>query len=288
MTVWRVRVAQELFGEPKPAPEIFWPQEATMIARRSMDDPVSAAAPVLAASHVATIAPARATGSLCTSPPVLLACPGHSVRPTRAFFRSAIAALLVIGITGLTMCYAYRGQFSASPQFSESSGKPTIDAQTAWVGFLPEKAPYSAVPIGYAVGLDAAPPIMPLHSEETREAAARPSGATLSPDETPQMVAEAKPELPLDFTAAPIVPESKSVAAAASRKQSGNLGRKSRAAIKIVSSRAGQSKPSVHSARRNQANPLVVMRRAVKSFAAGLAKNLQRIPYQISSLIAGR
>ncbi len=288
MTVWRVRVAQELFGEPKPEPEIFWPQEAKMIACRSADDPVPAAAPVFAGSQVATVAPALATGSLSTSPPILLVYPAHSVRPTRAFFRSAIAALLVIGITGLTLCYGYRGQFSASPQFSASSEKPTISAQTAWVGFLPEKAPSSGVPIGYAVGLDTAPPIMPLHSDDTREAAEQPSGATPSLDETPQMVAEAKPALPLEFTAAPIVPESKFVAVATSRKQSENLGRKSRAAIKTVSSRAGQSKPSVHSARRSQANPLVAMRRAVKSLAAGIAKNLQRIPYQLSSLIAGR
>ena len=38
ITVWRVRVAQELFGELKPAPEVFWPPEAEMARRAIMRD----------------------------------------------------------------------------------------------------------------------------------------------------------------------------------------------------------------------------------------------------------
>ena len=42
ITVWRVRVAQELFGELKPAPEVFWPPEAEMARRAMMRDAISA------------------------------------------------------------------------------------------------------------------------------------------------------------------------------------------------------------------------------------------------------
>jgi len=292
MTVWRVRVAQELFGEPKPAPEIFWPQEVKVVACRSMDNPVPAAAPVLANSLVTTVAPALATGSLCAGAPILPVSPAHLVKPARAFFRSGIAALLAIGLTGLTLCNAFRGELTAS------SGKPTISTQAASVSFLPEKAPSASVPIDYAVNPDAPPPVAPASSEtpppitsvrsgDAHEVAEQPSGAAPPLDEAPQMVAEATPEFPLEFAVAPIIPAPKS-AVAKSRKQGENLGRKCCAAAKIVSSRTGHGKPSVHSAKRSQTNPLVAMRRAVKSLAAGIAKNLQRIPYQLSSLIAGR
>ena len=131
ITVWRVRVAQELFGELKPAPEVFWPPEAEMAARRAMmRDALSAMT-----LPVANANPALATSPLRASAPILMDAPTNLTRMRREFFASGIAASLIIGVTGLTSGYAFWGAISASPR------TPTISARTASAEFSPEKAP---------------------------------------------------------------------------------------------------------------------------------------------------
>ena len=121
ITVWRVRVAQELFGELKPAPEVFWPPEAEMARRAMMRDAISAMTLAVANANQ----PALATSPLRASAPILVDAPTNLARVRREFFASGIAASLIIGVTGLTAGYAFWGAISASPR------TPTISARTA-------------------------------------------------------------------------------------------------------------------------------------------------------------
>ena len=72
ITVWRVRVAQELFGELKPAPEVFWPPEAEMARRAMMRDAISAMTLPVANANAN---PALATSPLRASAPILVDAP---------------------------------------------------------------------------------------------------------------------------------------------------------------------------------------------------------------------
>ena len=160
ITVWRVRVAQELFGELKPAPEVFWPPEAEMARRAMMRDAISAMTLSVANAN----APALATSPLRASAPILVDAPTNLTRVKRESFASGIAASLIIGVTGLAAGYAFWGAISASPR------TPTISARTASAGFSPEKAPASVVPLGHALGLAALTPITPVRFGDASEA----------------------------------------------------------------------------------------------------------------------
>ncbi len=275
--VWRVRVAQELFGELKPAPEVFWPPEAEMAARRAMmRDALSDMTLAVANAN-----PALATGPLRAGAPILVDTPVNLTRAKRESFASGIAASLIIGVAGLALGYAFWGVISASPM------TPTIRAVTASAEFSPEKAPASVVPLGHALGLAALTSITPVRFGDPNEASEQLPRATPPVDETPLTVVEAKPELPREFDAAPGTPESISAAGAKPRKQSEILQKKRCAVIKTVSSHTGPGKPSVHGGKRNPADPLVAVGRAVNSFTARIAKDFRRIPLRLSSLMAG-
>jgi|GEM_PF-2475054 hypothetical protein len=279
ITVWRIRVAQELFGELKPASEVFWPPEAEMAARRAMMREALSAMTLA----VANANPALATSPLRASAPILMDAPTNLTRARREYFVSGMAASLIIGVTGLTLGCAFWGAIS------ESSSTQTISAPSAAMAFSPEKASASVVPLGHALGLAALTPITPIRFGDASEASERFPRTTPPPvDETPPPVGEARPAVPLDFTAAPGTPESFSAAGAKPRKPSEILQKKKCAVIKTVSSHASQGKPLVHHGKRNPANPLVVVRRAVDSFTARIARDLRRIPLRLSSLMAGR
>jgi hypothetical protein len=280
VTVWRIRVAQELFGEPKPAPELFWPSEAELTARRAMmGQALRAAGPAVA---LAAVAPAQATGSLRASSPFLAVSPIHLATMRRASFASGIAVSAVIAVSGLTLGYAFLSKNSASPR------KPTIVAQTASAELSPEKSPALDVPFASGLGLAAQTPVTPVRFGDTSEASDQLPRAAPPLGETPLTVAEAKPAPPQEFTAPPAKPESISTAGTRPRKQSEILQNKKCAAVKTVSSHTGQGKRSVHGGKRSPANPLIVVRRAVNFFAARIAKDLRRIPLRLSSLMAGQ
>jgi hypothetical protein len=277
ITVWRVRVAQELFGELKPAPEVFWPPEAEMAACRDMmRDALSAMTVAIANAN-----PALATAPLRASAPILMDAPTNLTSVRREFFASGIAASLIIGVIGLASGYAFWGSISASPM------TPTISARTASAEFSPEKAPAAVVPLGHALDLAALTPITQVDFGDASDASEQLPRATPPVDETPPAVVEAKPPLPRDFASAPGASESLSAAGAKPWKQSEILRKKKCAVVKAVSSHAGQGKSSVHRDKRNPANPLVVVGSAVNSFAARIAKDFRRIPVRLSSLIAG-
>jgi hypothetical protein len=275
LAVWRVRVAQELFGEPKPAPEVFWPQEAEMNARRAMMG--DALSPMNSALAVATVAPVLASGS-----PILAVSPMHVATVRRTSFASGIAASLMIGVTGLTLGCAFWDEISASPK------KLTINAQTALADVLPEKAAASGAPHGVALDPATQTLVTPVRFGDSCEASDQLFRATLPLCETPLVIAEAQPAPPREFALAPAKIGASATVGAKSSKPSEALRKKICAAVKTVPSHPSQRKRSIHIAKRIPANPLVVVRRAVKSFAAGFARDLRRIPYQLSSLIAGR
>jgi hypothetical protein len=277
ITVWRIRVAQELFGELKPAPEVFWPPEAEMAARRAMMREALSAMTLA----VANANPALATSPLRASAPLLMDAPTNLARARRESFVSGIAASLIICVTGLGLGYASWGTISAS------SRTPTVSAPTASTEFSPEKTPASVVPLGHALGLAALTPVTPVRFGDANEASEQLPRTTLPGDETPPPVVETKPTPLRDFTAAPATPESISAAGAKQRKLSETLQKKKCAVIKTVSSHAAQVKSSVHHGKRNPGNPLVVVGSAVNSFAARIAKDLRRIPLRLSSLMAG-
>ncbi|MGC1861778.1 MAG: hypothetical protein WA733_11805 [Methylocystis sp.] len=268
-------MAQELFGELKPAPEVFWPPEAEMARRAMMRDALSAM----------TLPVANANTALATSPlragaRILLDAPTNHTRMRREFFASGVAALLIIGVTGLTAGYAFWGAISPSPR------TPTISARTASAGFSPEKAPGSVVPLGHALGLAALTPITPVHFGDASEASERLPRATPPVDETPPAIVETKPALPPDFAAAPGAPEDFAATEAKPGKQSETLPKKKCVVVKTASSRTGQGGRAVHGGKRDPADPLAAVGRAVNSFTTRVAKDLRRIPVQLSSLIA--
>jgi hypothetical protein len=269
-------VAQELFGEPKPAPELFWPPEAEMAARRAM---ISDALPAMALV-VAAAAPALATDSLRASAPILADAPMNLIRARRASFAFGIGALLIVGVAGLALGYAFWGAISASPRTA------TVSAQIASAGFSPEKAPASVVPLGHA-GLAAQTPVTPVRFGDTGEASEQLPSATPPLGGTPLTVAEATPTLPPEVTGPSATAEPISAAGAKPRKQSEILQKKKCAVIKTVSSHTGRGKSSLHGGKRNPANPLVIVGRAVNSFTARIAKDLRRIPVRLSSLMTG-
>ena len=274
ITVWRVRVAQELFGELKPAPEVFWPTEAEM-ARRAMLREAISAMTVANANTALTTTPLRA------SAPILMDATMNPTRVRRGFFSSGIAASLLIGVAGLAMGYGFWGVISASPS------PPTISARTASAGDSPEKAPGSVAPLGHALDLAALTPITPVRFGDAGDASDQLSRAAPSVDEPPAAIVETKPALSRDFAAAPATPEALSAAEAKRQKQSEILQKKKCVVVKTVASRAGHGGRPVHGGKRDPANPLAVMGRAVNSFTARIAKDLRRIPVQLSSLMAG-
>ena len=276
ITVWRVRVAQELFGELKPAPEVFWPPEAEMARRAMMRDAISAMT-----LSVANANPVLAASPLRASAPILVDAPTNLTRVRGEFFASGIAALLIIGVTGLTAGYAFWGAISASPR------APTISARAASAGFSPEKAPGSLVPLGRALGLAALTPITPVRFGDASEASEQLPRATPTVDETPPAIVETKPALPPDFAATPGALEAFSATQAKPGKQSEILQKKKCVAVKTVSSRTGQGARSVHEGKRGPGDPIAVVGRAVNSFTARIAKDLRRIPMRLSSLMAG-
>ena len=276
ITVWRVRVAQELFGELKPAPEVFWPPEAEMARRAMMRDAISGMT-----LSVANANRALATSPLRVSAPILVDAPTNLTRVKREFFPSGIAASLIIGVTGLTAGYAFWGAISAPPR------TPTISARSASAGFSPEKAPGSVVPLGHALGLAALTPITPVRFGDASEASEQLPRATPTVDETPPAIVEAKPALLGEVAATPGEPQAFSAAEAKPGKQSEILQKKKRAVVKTVSSRTGQGGRSVHGGKRDPADPLAAVGRAVNSFTARIAKDLRRIPVRLSSLMTG-
>ncbi len=277
ITVWRVRVAQELFGELKPAPEVFWPSEAEMAARRANVRDALSAMPLA----LANASPAFATNPLCASAPILMVAPPKLTRVRRESFASGIAASLIIGVAGLALGYASWGALSASPE------TPTNSARTAPAGVSAEKAPASVVPLGHALGFAALTPITPVHFGDASEASELVSRAAPPVDETPPAVVETKPALPPDFAAAPEAPQAFLAAEAKPGKQSEILQKKKCVVVKTVSSRTGQGGRSVHGAKQKPADPLAMVGRAVNSFTARFAQDLRRIPLQLSSLMAG-
>ncbi len=278
ITVWRVRVAQELFGELKPAPEVFWPSEAEMAARRANVLDALSAMPLA----VANASPALATNPLCASAPILMDTPTNLTRARRESFAFGIAASLIIGVAGLALGYASWGAISKSPQ------APINSARTAPAVSSPEQASASIVPVGHALGFAALTPITPVHFGDASEASELVSPAAASPvDETPPAVVETKPALPPDFAAAPEAPQAFIAAEAKPGQQSEILQKKKCVVVKTVSSRTGQGGRSVHGAKHNPADPLAMVGRAVNSFAARFAQDLRRIPLQLSSLMAG-
>ena len=199
ITVWRVRVAQELFGELKPAPEVFWPSEAEMAARRANVLDAFSAMPLA----VVNASPAHATNPLCASAPILMDTPTDLTRARRESFASAsgIAASLIIGVAGLALGY---GSWCA---ISESPKAPINSARTAPAASSPEQASASIVPLGRALGFAALTPITPVHFGDASEASELVSRATPPVDETPPAIVETKPALPPDFAAAPEAPQ---------------------------------------------------------------------------------
>ena len=83
ITVWRVRVAQELFGELKPAPEVFWPPEAEMARRAMMRDAISAMTLPIANANAN---PALATSPLRAGAPILLDAPTNQSQDEAGVF----------------------------------------------------------------------------------------------------------------------------------------------------------------------------------------------------------
>ncbi len=252
-----------------------------MNARRAM---MGDALPAMnSALAVATVAPVLASGS-----PILAVSPMHLARVRRTSFASGIAAFLMIGVTGLTLGYAFWDEISASPK------KPTINAQTALADVLrekaalPEKAPASGAPLGVALDPATQTLVTPVRFGDSCEASDQLFRATPPLCETPLVIAEAQPAPPREFALAPAKIGASATVVAKSSKPSETLRKKICAVVKTVPSQPSQGKRSIHIAKRNPANPLVVVRRAVKSFAAGFARDLRRIPYQLSSLIAGR
>jgi hypothetical protein len=276
ITVWRVRVAQELFGELKPAPEVFWPPEAEMARRAMMRDAISAMTVAVANAN-----PALATSPLRAGAPILVEAPTNLARVTRESFASAIAASLIIGVAGLAMGCALWGAIPASPR------TPTSSARIASAGLSPEKAPASVVPLGHALDLAALAPITPVRFGDASEGSEQPPRATPPVDETPPAIVETKPAIPGDFAAALGAPEAFSAAEAKPGKQSEILQKKKCVVAKTVSSRTGQGGRSAHDGKRDPADPLAVVGRAVNSFTARIAKDLRRIPLRLSSLMAG-
>jgi hypothetical protein len=271
VTVWRVRVAQELFGELKPEPEVFWPPEAEMAARRAlMRDPLSAMPPAVANSN-----PTPAASPVRASAPDLLDAPRSPTRARQAFFPSGVAALLLVGLTGLMFGYACWGAFSASPSAQVTS------ARTASAGFSPQKDSGSIAPLGHALSLAALTPITPVRFDDASEVFQELPCANRPVDET-------APALSTDFAAPPKTSESVSVAEARPGKKAESLKKKKFVALKTVASRAGQGGRSLHGGARKPADPLAIVGRAVKSFTARIALDLRRIPLRLSSLMAGR
>ena len=248
-----------------------------MARRAMMRDAISAMTLAVANAN-----PGLATSPLRGSAPILVDAPTNLARVRREFFASGIAASLIIGVTGLTAGYAFWGAISVSPR------TPTISARTASAGFSPEKAPGSLVPLGRALGLAALTPITPVRFGDASEASEQLPRAAPPVDETPPAIVETTPALPRDFAATPGAPEAFSTAEAKPGKQSEILRKKKCVVVKTVSSRTGQGGRSVHGDKRDPANPIAVVGRAVNSFTARIAKDLRRIPVRLSSLMAGR
>jgi hypothetical protein len=137
------------------------------------------------------------------------------------------------------------------------------------------------------LGLAALTPITPVRFGDASEASEQLPRATLTVDETPPAIVETKPALPGEVAATPGEPEAFYAAEAKPGKQSEILQKKKRAVVKTVSSRTGQGGRSVHGGKRDPADPLAAVGRAVNSFTARIAKDLRRIPVRLSSLMTG-
>ncbi len=288
LLVWSARAAQELFGEQKPSPEDFWPRNSIVVeetALQCVGASVPATLPVCSGSRGSAVGHALVTTSVLTNPPILAVSsvhlPSAFMKAARRFSHSGIAILMVVGIAGLTLCYAFRSDYSALPR------KATVNALAASEAFLPERTASLEAPADHALSLDRPPQISQVQSVDAPEAAAKLSGAAPAPDVAAQIVANAAPAPPLDTAAAQIsAPAPKSVTAASSGDGGKKLQKKGSAAINAASPHPGQSKLSAHAARHNQVGPLVAVRRAINSLAAGIGKNLRQIPHRLSSLIS--
>ena len=140
-----------------------------------------------------------------------------------------------------------------------------------------------ATPSGFA----ALTPITPVRFGDASEASEQLPRATPTVDETPPAILETKPALPGEAAAAPGAPEAFSAAEAKPGKQSEILQKKKCVAVKTALSRTGQGGRAVHGGKRDPADPLAVVGRAVNSFTARIAEDLRRIPVRLSSLMAG-
>jgi hypothetical protein len=263
LAVWSVRAAQDLFDEPKPSPEIFWP-------------PVRKNAESIVLHHD---------------------CPTRE-RAASQYSRYAVAASIIIGLTGV----ATSVEFSAG-----ASGPPETAAnriQSNRVALRPERA-NANVPVRYASNLDNLAILSPaalvvdveqrFDASEARENTVASSFDGRNASEPPHR--SAQPQAP---TAAAPVPPSRAAAAAmvspnvqTSRKpaataKSDDAGKRQRAVktakAQVTSTKLRQSNSPTHDAKAQPLNPLALVGRTVDLFTRRVVKDLKRIHYRFSSL----
>jgi hypothetical protein len=262
LAVWSMRAAQDLFGELKPSPEIFWPP----------------------AQQIAHSVPSYRH---------------HAPRERTAshYSRYAVAASIVVGLTGV----ATSVEFSAGASSRPETGTSMVENDRS--GLRPERADAS-VPLKYASVLDnpavvsAAALVVDveprLDAPEARGNLA-PSYGGLSGSAPPHGSVQA----PVVITSAALAPLARPAAAMmiapkalTARKppsvaKSDDAGKRQRAAnttrTQLASPKPGQRNPSCKP-KLQPLNPLALVGRTVDLFTRRVVKDLKRIHYRFSSL----
>jgi hypothetical protein len=268
--VWSTRVAQDLFGEPKPPPEIFWPP--------TWEEPE-------AVSHFKDVS--RESRQR--------AKPGHS-----GYAVAVASAITIIGLAGLGTNFGPNSRTSLSSEKAAA----TVDADLG--GPRPETAG-EKLPVRFASIIDSAPLFSPAAvidgatqhfgawgaQEKTRpavvsaggrSASARPSGAAYPQSATsigsasalyPEMTtSETRPNF--QITTNP---------AFASKSETRDKHRQRAAKAKLASSSHGHGRWSSSRSKRRQLNPLAFVKRSVDALTRLVVKDLKRVN---SVLMAGR
>lgn len=267
LAVWSMRAAQDLFGEPKPSPEIFWP-----LAQQNADSVLSyrrRASSQRAASH---------------------------------YSRYAVAASIIVGLTGV----ATSVEFSAGASSRPEAGASMVENYRA--APPPEEADAN-IPMKYASVLDNPPVVSAaalvvedqrLDAPETRGNLASsfsglsgssppPLSSAKSPAaKSPAANASAAPAaLVRPAAAIRISPKVQAARKSPSIAKSDDAVKRQRAAnttrTQLASRKTGQKNP-VCNPKLQPLNPLAMVGRTVDLFTRRVVKDLKRIHYRFSSL----
>jgi hypothetical protein len=281
--VWRARVSQELFGDPRPPAEFFWPHRHQYSSERILNELTSeiilpAAAPTLLIRPVQV--PSDADG-FCESVPTIAITanrlPTVSIVKPRSS-RARYVATSVLAVAGFALATAQPCLIEFLPFSGRgiTTGSPRPLASTVLSSNSSKAAVVSAV---QKVVADA-----PVPSEEAKLRPESPQtqkiviGEYPSNHTTSRSVQLAKLTSPAPLTEAAPSQEHAQTRGPQAEPRRGNT------VQKLLRTKSTTIKTAVS----HRASPIVVVGRTMNALALGIASNVRRITYRLSSVMSER